>query len=173
MMIKSNSEQAGFTMIEMIISLVMLGIIGVFTTMFLYTGIKGYMISKQTADGAMRVQIALDRMNLELRKVITVPAATSTSITYTNNDLPGTRRIFYDDTTDPNNHTISIEVDGNAYPLLDNIKPNSVLIALPTLDLDGDGNDDIAGINIDFTLTDIGRPFSLRVYPRNWISPPP
>ena len=42
---------------DIIISIVLLGILGVFTTMFLYTGIKGYMISKQTADGAMRAQI--------------------------------------------------------------------------------------------------------------------
>jgi hypothetical protein len=132
---------------------VLLGILGVFTSMFLYTGIKGYMISKQTADGAMRAQIALDRMNLELRKVTSVTVATADSITYTSDGLPGTRRIFYDN-SDADNHTISIEVDGNAFPLLDHIDPGSVLISLPTLDLNNDGNDDIAGISIDFRLTD-------------------
>ena len=39
MMIKSNTKQGGFTIIEMVISLVMLGILGVVTTMFLYTDI--------------------------------------------------------------------------------------------------------------------------------------
>jgi type II secretory pathway pseudopilin PulG len=176
MMKKSKPQPGGFILIEVIVSIVLLGILGVFTTMFLYTGIKGYMISKQTADGAMRVQVALDRMNLELRKVTSVPAATSTSITYTTNDLPGTRRIFYD-TSDPDNHTISIEVDEGtpySYALLDDIKPESFSITLAdTRDLDNDGNNEIEGIDISFTLTDIGRPFNLRVYPRNWIDPPP
>ena len=68
-------------MVEVIVSIVLLGILGVFTSMFLYTGIKGYMISKQTADGAMRAQIAMDRMNLELRKVTSVTVETNDSIT--------------------------------------------------------------------------------------------
>jgi type II secretory pathway pseudopilin PulG len=172
MMNKLKTLPGGFIMVEVIVSIVLLGILGVFTSMFLYTGIKGYMISKQTADGAMRAQIALDRMNLELRKVTSVTVATADSITYTSDGLPGTRRIFYDN-SDADNHTISIEVDGNAFPLLDHIDPGSVLISLPTLDLNNDGNDDIAGISIDFRLTDIGRPFNLRVYPRDWLTPPP
>jgi hypothetical protein len=172
MMNKLKTLPGGFIMVEVIVSIVLLGILGVFTSMFLYTGIKGYMISKQTADGAMRAQIAMDRMNLELRKVTSVTAATADSITYTSDGLPGTRRIFYDNTV-AGNHNISIEVDGNAFPLLDHIDPGSVLISLPTLDLNNDGNDDIAGISIDFRLTDIGRPFNLRVYPRDWLTPPP
>ena len=174
MMIKSNTKQGGFTIIEMVISLVMLGILGVVTTMFLYTGIKGYMISKQTADGAMRVQIALDRINLELRKANDVTAATADSITYTSDDLPGTRRIFYSDSIETDVEAIYIEVDGTAYPLLDNINPGTFTITLAdTRDLDNDGDNDIEGITINFTLTDVGRPFNLRVYPRNPIEPPP
>ena len=163
-------------MIDLIISVILLGFLGVFTTMFLYTGIKGYMVSKQTADGAMRAQIALDRINLELRKVNSVTAATATSITYTNDDLPYTRKIYYD-TTDANNHTISIEIDDGSpesWALLDHIDPNTFAISLTdTRDLDNDGNNEIEGINISFNLTDIGRQFTLRVYPRNLIDPPP
>lgn len=174
---KSSKQAGGFILIEVIVSIVLLGILGVFTTMFLYTGIKGYMISKQTAAGAMRVQIALDRLNLELRKANKVTAATGTSITYETDDLPYTRRIFYDSTTDPNNHTISIEIDDGttiqAYPLLDNIAPGTFAITLAERDLDNDGNNEIEGISIGFSLTDIGRPFSLRVFPRNWVAPPP
>ena len=171
---KLNAQSGGYILIEVIVSIVLMGILGVFTTMFLYTGIKGYMISKQTTDGAMRAQVALDRMNLELRKVNDVSAASATSITYTNDYLPGTRRIFYDN-SDADNHTISIEVDGGtSYALLDNVEPGTFTIALAaTKDLDNDTNVEIEGISIDFSLTDIGRPFNLRVYPRNWIDPPP
>jgi type II secretory pathway pseudopilin PulG len=170
-----KTQPGGFIMVEVIVSIVLLGILGVFTSMFLYTGIKGYMISKQTADGAMRAQIALDRMNLELRKVTSVTVKTNDSITYTADGLPGTRRIFYDN-SDADNHTISIEVDDGTpedHALLDNIKPNSFLITLLEGDLNNDSVNEISGIEIDFTLTDIGRPFNLRVYPRNWLAPPP
>lgn len=170
---KSSKQAGGFILIEVIVSIVLLGILGVFTTMFLYTGIKGYMISKQTAAGAMRVQIALDRINLELRKANSVTAATANSMTYTSDDLPGTRRIFYSDSTETNVEAIYIEVDGSPYPLLDNIAPGTFAITLAERDLDNDGNNEIEGISISFSLTDIGRPFSLRVFPRNWVAPPP
>jgi hypothetical protein len=65
---------SGFILIEMIMAIVLLGVIGIFTSMFLYTGIKGYLIAKQTTDGAMRAQIALDRINLELRKITDLPS---------------------------------------------------------------------------------------------------
>ena len=177
MMEQSNTQSGGFVLLDIIISIVLLGILGVFTTMFLYTGIKGYMISKQTADGAMRAQIALDRMNLELRKVNSITALTADSITYTSDDLPGSRRIFYSDSvvTDPGAEAIYIEIDGGTpRPLLDDIDPGTFTIALATdYDLDNDTINEINGISINFSLTDIGRPFNLRVYPRNWIEPPP
>jgi hypothetical protein len=172
---KSKPQSAGLVMVEIIISIVLLGILGVFTSMFLYTGIKGYMISKQTTDGAMRAQIALDRINLELRKVTSVTAATADSITYTTDELPGTRRLFYYYDAGEDNHTISIEIDGATPPdaLLDHIVPNSLAISLPEQNLNNEGGNEIAYIEITFTMTDIGRPFNLRVYPRNWLTPPP
>ena len=146
MMKKMKTQPGGFIMVEVIVSIVLLGILGVFTSMFLYTGIKGYMISKQTADGAMRAQIALDRMNLELRKVTSVTAATADSITYTSDGLPGTRKLFYYYDAGDDNHTISIEIDGVAPPhaLLDHIKDNnSFVVTLRTLDLNNDTNPEI------------------------------
>jgi len=29
---------------------------------------------------------------------------------------------------------------------------------------------EIAGINVEFTLEDVGRPFNMRIYPRNWLT---
>ena len=166
-------HKGGFTLVEMITSIVLLGIIGVFTSLFLYTGIKGYMISKQTSDGAMRAQIALDRINLELRKVNDVPvplvdAPPIKSITYTTDDLPGTRTIIFND----NNDTISIDVDGIANVLLDEVETFNVSLDVADLNLSGDGVKEIKGINIGFTFTGIGRPFKMRIYPRNWAEEP-
>jgi len=163
-------QSNAFILIEMIISLVLLGIIGTFTSLFLYTAVKGYLVSKQTADGAMKAQIALDRINLELRKVNAVPnITTDTSITYATDDLPGTRMITYDS----NAQTISIDVDGNTNVLLDQVSTFSLSYKGADLDDSKDGNTEIAGINIQFEIMDVGRPFKMRIYPRNWIPEPP
>ena len=118
----------------------------------------------------MKAQIALDRINLELRKINAVPNITpGTSISYTTDDLPGTRMIIYDS----NAHTISIDVDGNANVLLDQVATFSLSSKGADLDDSQDGNREIAGINIEFTMMDVGRPFKMRIYPRNWIPEPP
>jgi len=163
---------AGFILVELIVSMVLLGIIGVFTSLFLYTGIKGYLIAKQTNEGAMKAQIALDRINLELRKISALPALPeeNRSITYNSEDLPGTRKIGYND-ADPDNRSIYLEIDGTRYVLLDRLA--AFRLSLDEEDLNNDGNDEIAGIDIGFTFTDFGTPFDIRIYPRNWLPAPP
>lgn len=164
---------SGFILIEMIVAIVLLGVIGVFTSMFLYTGVKGYLIAKQTSDGAMRAQVALDRINLELRKITDLPGPAPNpkpdEVTYTTDDLPGTRKIIYDS----NANTISIEVtilaDTNTYLLLDRVETFNLTWEEANLDNSGDATMEIAGINIEFTLEDVGRPFNMRIYPRNWV----
>ncbi len=166
-------NRGGFTLVEMITSIVLLGIIGVFTSLFLYTGIKGYMVTRQTNEGAMKAQIALDRINLELRKINTLstvsPPVVDTSISYTSDDLPGNRRIVYDS----NAKTISIFVDGQAYVLLEDGAGFTLNWQVADLDNSADGNDEIATLEIGFTMADIGRPFNLKIYPRSWLPEPP
>lgn len=164
----------GFILIEMIMAIVLLGVIGVFTSMFLYTGIKGYLIAKQTTDGALRAQSALDRINLELRKINDLPGPapnpSATIIAYTSDAFPGTtRRIIYDS----NAKTISIEVDGTGNILLDQVSSFNLSTEVADLDNSADGNLEIAGINVVFTLEDVGRPFNMRIYPRHWLNAPP
>ncbi len=163
----------GLILMEVIVSMVLLGIIGVFTSMFLYTGIKGYLISKQTTDGALRAQIALDRINLELRKIATLPGPapnpSASIIAYTSDTLPGARRIIYDS----NAKTVSIEVDGQGNVLLDQVASFNLSTEVANLDDSADASMEIAGINVAFTLEDVGRPFNMRIYPRNWLQPPP
>ena len=164
----------GFTLVEMIVSIILIGITGIFTSMFIYTGIKGYLMAKHTNEGAIKAQIALDRINLELLKINAIPAgsppADNSSITYTSLDLPGTRKIEYD-TTDPDNHTINITGAGGVpYVLLDHVE--TFTLDLNYADLDKDGNDEISVINIGFKIAEVGSEFSLRIYPRNLLPKP-
>ncbi len=160
----------GFILIEVIVSIVLIGIIGVFTSLFIYTGIKGYLIAKHTNEGAIKAQIALDRINLELRKINAIPAATppvdDVEITYTSDDLPGTRKIEYV----ANDHTINITGgSGVSYVLLDHVETFELSVIVEDLDNSGGLADDISGINIVFTIADVGSEFSLRIYPRNML----
>jgi hypothetical protein len=150
-----------------------LGIIGIFTSMFLYTATKGYLISKQTTDGAMKAQIALDRINLELRRVNAVPNFTQdTCITYITDDLPGTRKIIYDSNAKTISISITISGNTNTNVLLDQISTFNLSYKAANLDT-SDGDSEIAGIIVEFTMTDIGRPFKMRIYPRSdWIDLP-
>jgi type II secretory pathway pseudopilin PulG len=164
---------SGFILVEMIVAIVLLGVIGVFTSMFLYTGVKGYLIAKQTADGAMRAQVALDRINLELRKITDLPGPApnpeSDEVTYTTDDLPGTRTIVYDSDANAISIEVTIGVDTNTYLLLDRVETFNLSWEEANLDNSGDASLEIAGINVEFTLEDVGRPFNIRIYPRNWV----
>jgi len=172
----------GLILIEIIVSIILLGIIGVFTSMFLYTGINAYMLSRQTSEGAMRAQIALDRINLELRRVNGIPPGlwpvVNTSFTYTCDDLPGVRKLVYtapDNPPDNDNGYIALDVDGNQNTLINDLTSFTLSVDTADLNNSGDTVEEISGINIGFTIKDVGKPFNLRIYPRseNWLPAPP
>jgi prepilin-type N-terminal cleavage/methylation domain-containing protein len=161
------SHQNGFTLVELIVTIVLVGIIGTFTTLFLYTGLNGYLRAQDTAEGALKAQIALDRIALELRHLndIQVWTPPGHSIVYTSDTLPGVRRIQWDS----NAETISIAVDGVDRILLDEVTSYALSRSMTDLNNSGDGNLEVAYIDITFTVGDMGRQFNLRIYPRNMV----
>ena len=162
--------QKGFTLVELIVTLVLVGIIGTFTTLFMYTGLNGYLRAKDTAEGALKAQIALDRLSLELRDIDKIDAFTdNTTIDYTSVTLPGDRQITYNALAD----TISMDVDGNVNLLLDDVQSFTMTAYDADLNNSGDGNNEVEAINISFTVGEIGRPFSTRIFPRNMVPQPP
>ncbi len=84
---------AGFTMVELVLSLVILGIIGAIGAMGLTDAVRGYMYGVDNANLAGKAQAALDRINLELTHINFwdetndveqdgVTASSTTSMTY-------------------------------------------------------------------------------------------
>ena len=77
--------QKGFSLIEIIATLVILGILGVFVSTGITRVIKGYLFSKDNADTALKCQVAFARVLKEFRSIDAVQKGTKTSITYSYN----------------------------------------------------------------------------------------
>ena len=162
-------QEYGFTLVELIVTLVLVGIIGTFTTLFMYTGLNGYLRAKDTAEGALKAQIALDRISLELRDINEIETLTAnTSVDYFSETLPGDRQIIHNAVAD----TISLDVDGNVNLLLDDVRSFTMTAAYKDLNFYADGNNEVEAINISFTVGDIGRQFNARIFPRNMVAEP-
>jgi prepilin-type N-terminal cleavage/methylation domain-containing protein len=163
-------QENGFTLVELIVTLVLVGIIGTFTTLFMYTGLNGYLRAKDTAEGALKAQIALDRLSLELRDINEIEALTAnTALDYFSTTLPGDRQIIYNAVAD----TISLDVDGNVNLLLDDVQSFTMTANYENLNFYADGTNAVEAIDVSFTVGEIGRPFLARIFPRNMVPQPP
>jgi len=163
-------HQKGIILIELIMTLVLIGIIATFTGFFIYNGINGYLRAKYITNESMDAQRALDRISLELRGIdyFTSAPVPNISLTYTSKEpeLTGTRTLQYDS----GNKVILIGTVGNPQPLLENIQPGSFKLAVKDKDLDNDGSsDDIEAIEVEFNIVDIGTSFHTRIFPRNMV----
>lgn len=167
---RAVGQAEGFTLVELIVTIVLVGIIGTFTTIFLFTGFSGYLRAKDTAEGALNAQIALDRISLELRDINGISAFTAnTGIDYTSMTLPGNRQITYD----PMARTISLIVDGNANPLLLDVASFNMAATYADLNYYSGGGNEVRAIDVVFTVGEIRRQFKTRLFPRNMVPEPP
>jgi len=76
-MIKEN----GFTLIEIIASLLLVGFMAVFAGMGIVTFTKAYLFTKENAHIAQKAQLAMTRINRELMELLNVTNASNTDIT--------------------------------------------------------------------------------------------
>ena len=159
------SPHGGFTLVEVIISLLLVGIVGSFSLFFLATGVEGYFISQRAADAAFKAQVALDRVRLEILDLDTLEAApvADTSIQYrsSNAELSGIRMLRF------SAGTFYLRIDGTDYPLIDQVA--SPVIDVQYDDLDNNPlNDEVAYIDVGFSI-DSQPEYRVRVYPRNMV----
>jgi prepilin-type N-terminal cleavage/methylation domain-containing protein len=164
------THEKGFTLVELIVTIVLVGIIGTFTTLFMYTGLNGYLRAKDTAEGALKAQIAIDRISLELRDINQIEAFTANNtIDYFSTALPGDRQIIFD----ANAKTISLDVDGDINTLnilLDEV--SSFTMTANYVNLNNSVGNEVAAIDVSFTVGEIGRSFDVRIFPRNMVPQP-
>ena len=165
----TNKHEKGFTLVELIVTLVLVGIIGTFTTLFMYTGLNGYLRAKDTSEGALKAQITLDRISLELRDIDSVSDFNDdTNVDYTSETLTAARRIRYD----AGNGEILLSVGGSENLLLDDVQTFSMTATYNDLNYYGDNVNEVEAIEVSFTVGEIERPFRTRIFPRHMVSEP-
>jgi prepilin-type N-terminal cleavage/methylation domain-containing protein len=166
--------QKGFTLFELVTTLILVGIIGVFASLFLYTGIRGFLTSRFSSETALQAQITLDRISTELRHIqaLVNPPPTPINIEYRSMDLTGVRRISYNSV----NREILLSVDGTANVRLDYMSAFALSWVQADLDGSGGGNNEISKINVAFTVrsaaSDNETSFLAEIYPRSMLAAP-
>jgi prepilin-type N-terminal cleavage/methylation domain-containing protein len=165
MIIMKHSK--GFTLLELIMTIVLIGIIATFTGFFIFSGINGYLRAQYVTNASLDAQRALDRISLELRDVTDItPTPNATSLTYQSEVLTGTRTLKYDANTD----TIFIRVEPDDYVLLENVSSFNLVTDTYNLDADPLAVEEVRYIEVVFNLEDIGTNFRTRIFPRNLVT---
>ncbi len=157
-----RKREAGFTLIEIIVTLLLVGILSVCAGLFMTTFLSGYFMVKNNSDTAMKAQMALDRISIELRDVSAVSAFTDNSlITYTNPSGAGRTIKFVG-----SNIYLSTPADNI---LIDNVQ--AFQLSAVYRNVYNMLADDVAFIDIGFTVSGYN-PFSTRIFPRTRIPHP-
>jgi prepilin-type N-terminal cleavage/methylation domain-containing protein len=124
MNIRLSNEKA-FTLIEVIVSMVLIAIIGVVAGMGLVQIANGYVFAKQNAETVQKAQITMARIKKELvnaTSISTTTLPTATSITYTRPVSTGsTTSITNTITISGGLVTININGGTTAYTLTNNV----------------------------------------------------
>ena len=75
-------NSTGFTLLEVIVSLVLIGILATITSIGVSKIFQGYLFTKDNANTTLRAQIALTRLTKEFSSIDEVVSGSQTSITY-------------------------------------------------------------------------------------------
>jgi prepilin-type N-terminal cleavage/methylation domain-containing protein len=113
------SNEKAFTLIEVIVSLVLIGILAAIAGMGLIKIAEGYVFAKQNAETVQKAQIAIARIVKELSAATAITTAGANSITYTR--LQGTSTVTNTITFSNPNITVQVDSSGTATPLIDNV----------------------------------------------------
>jgi prepilin-type N-terminal cleavage/methylation domain-containing protein len=157
-----RNKEAGFTLIEIIVTLALVGILSVFAGLFLTSFLNSYFLVKNNSETAMKAQMAMDRISAELREVSAVSVLTNDSlITYTNPSGAGRTIKFLG-----SNLYLSTPSDNL---LIDHVQ--AFQLSATYRNVYNIAANDVAFIDIGFTVTGYP-PFRTRIFPRNRIPHP-
>jgi prepilin-type N-terminal cleavage/methylation domain-containing protein len=113
MMLEKQFNEKGFTLIEIIVSIVVMTIIAIIAGVGLVEISKGYVFSKKNDVITQQSQIAMTRLKKEFNNIKTVTSGTATSITFTRSSDGSTHTIFWAGGNSP----LSIDRDTLIWPV--------------------------------------------------------
>ncbi len=165
------TRSAGFALIELIVTIVLVGIIGTFTSLFVYSGIRGYITTRDNSEGALQAQLAMDRVSLELRDMTSLAGTPDDTdlLSYKSAVLvSATRKLQCDDVTQKA-ILISVDNGSNFHKLLGNVSECNFRVTSKNLDHDAGDVDEVELIELTFRLGGIAKNFRNRIFPRNLV----
>lgn len=77
-------NEKGFSLIEVIISMVLVGLLAAVAGMGIVAGAQSYVMAKENAATNQKVQLAMSRLNREFTELTSITSADSNSIVYSN-----------------------------------------------------------------------------------------
>jgi hypothetical protein len=180
----TRASTNGFVLIELVTTLILIGFIGAFAGLFIYSGINGFLASKRNSEAALKAQVAMDRISAELRSInasfkpVFKPddSTKKMEITYQNSIAPGDRILRIKDKPPPDGvgPGIYLTVNGKENALLDKVDiSKSYIECEATKNLDNENNNnEISAIRVTFKLSDMDTEFKVGIYPRAFITYP-
>ena len=115
-------NESGFTLIEMIVVLVLVGIVAVIAAMGIVTGIHGYIFARDMAPISQKANLAMSRLSRELMEISTVTSSASNSISFSDS-YGGLRAIAFVGSVSQIkiNDSATVPTAGTGYILIDNV----------------------------------------------------
>ncbi len=170
---KKFLNEKGFTLIEIIASLVILVIVGALVIISTIKIVQGFVFTKMNAETSQKGHIALNRLTKEFTNIISVSSGSQTTITYTrtSSSINGNNVIQKFSLGGISGNQLLLN---DTYTLVDNVK-NVDGFVLTYYDEYDDGGEDTWGTStreIEITLKLVGAngnvsTFTTRVTPRN------
>lgn len=137
---KRKANQKGFTLIEVIVTLVLVGITAVLAGMWIVSVVNGYIFTKMNADTTQKAQLAMTRLAKEFVNINSITSASGSEITYTRLDSslntigPFTIRVQNGDKLQ------LVDGSGNVATLTDGVNSGDFSLRYCNDDLDNSGN---------------------------------
>ena len=118
---RSRQRALGFTMLEVVVVLVLVGLLALFGTQMLTSVARGYILARSSDAVAQKAQIALQRMTNEFSYITIINTGASTRISYNANFNDAE-----DHTIALSGNTITYTVSGTPYILTDSVATNGL-----------------------------------------------